>query len=62
MAPKAPTSPRRLLCDLPDNVLLAVISYTEDVSVLYLRRISRVFLRLFKDRRFRRLYDDFFIK
>ncbi|KAK0725853.1 hypothetical protein B0H67DRAFT_551313 [Lasiosphaeris hirsuta] len=59
MDPSAPPSPRRLLlCDLPDNVLLAIMSQADQVSLFCLRRVSRIFLRLFKDRRFRHVHID----
>ncbi|KAK3364570.1 hypothetical protein B0T25DRAFT_576806 [Lasiosphaeria hispida] len=59
MDPSAPPSPRRLLlCDLPDDVLLAVMSQADHVSLFCLKRVSRIFLRLFKDRRFRHVHID----
>ena len=46
------------LCGLPNNVLLAIMGQAYDVTILCLRRASRVFLWLFEDDRFRHLHDN----
>jgi hypothetical protein len=46
------------LCSLPEDILLLIMDYTDEISLFCLRRTSRVFMRLFGDRRFRKHHDD----
>ncbi|KAK3936576.1 hypothetical protein QBC46DRAFT_394732 [Diplogelasinospora grovesii] len=58
IAPTFHNLTRSPLCSLPDDILLRVMSQADDVSLFCLRRTSRIFLRLFGDRRFRRVHDE----
>ncbi|KAK3381124.1 hypothetical protein B0H63DRAFT_523856 [Podospora didyma] len=45
------------LCSLPDHIRLRIMTQAGPVSLFCLRRTSRIFLRLFGDRRFAEFHD-----